>query len=170
MLEILSSELTKDQKDDFAAAFSHRGLDLIDVDRRISGKASIIRQFYDDRVFNSDGSVKSGRIMGMGDSIHLASAIHFEMAEMQTLDGLGKRKRKYNLLQLDGDVAGARLSIKMPKYLAPPEPLKGPLTPISGKQSNLFDEVSPAIPSPFEDRYRFRPAPEIPRPPYGVGK
>ena len=80
--------------------------------------------------------------MGMGDAIHLATALHFEVAEMQTLDGAGKRKRKYDLLRLDGNVAGARLAIKMPKYIAPPQPLEGPLRTGSTdrSQGELFKE------------------------------
>ena len=75
MLEILSSQMTKEQKDAFAKVFSDPQLQLIDVDRRIAGKASAIRSYYDDRQFKPDGGV-SGRIMGMGDAIHLATAIH----------------------------------------------------------------------------------------------
>lgn len=140
MLEILSSQMTKEQKDAFAKVFSDPHLQLIDVDRRIAGKASAIRSHYDDRQFKPDGGVLSGRIMGMGDAIHLATAIHHEVLEFQTLDGLSKKPRAHDLLALDGNVAGARLSIRLPKYVPPPEPLHGPISTTKGDQTKLsFD-------------------------------
>ncbi|MEI9815174.1 MAG: hypothetical protein WDO18_22110 [Acidobacteriota bacterium] len=63
MLEILSAELTADQKLRFTKAFAHPGLQPIDVDRRVSGRASVIRQFYDDRIFDLDGKLVSGRVI-----------------------------------------------------------------------------------------------------------
>ena len=40
MLEVLSAQFTESQKHDFSGMFSKPGLELIDVDRRVSGKAS----------------------------------------------------------------------------------------------------------------------------------
>jgi hypothetical protein len=140
MLEILSTYLTVGQKDAFAKAFSSPQLQMVDVDRRVSGKAAVIREYYDDRVFNPDGSKKSGHIIGMGDAIHLATALNFDVSEFQTLDGSGRRKRKFDLLALDGNVAGARLNIRLPKYIPPPKFSEGPIPPTAGQQQRLFDE------------------------------
>jgi hypothetical protein len=132
--------MTIEQKDKFARAFSDPRLQLIDVDRRISSKAATIRQDCDTRTFDADGSKKSGSIMAMGDALHLATAIHFNVDEFQTLDGAGKAKR-LDLLRLDGNVALSRLAIKQPKYLPPPGALEGPLIPIVGSQQGLFEQV-----------------------------
>lgn len=92
------------------------------------------RQFYDDRT-NSDGTLRSGgRVIGMGDAIHLATALQVEVAEMQTLDGAGKRKRKYDLLALDGNVADAHLAIKLPT----PRTEEGPYTGSGRKLAASF--------------------------------
>lgn len=137
MLEVLSSQLSKEHNDAFAKVFSDPHLQLIDVDRRIAVKAHAIRSHYDHREFKPDGS-QVGKIMGMGDAIHLATAIHFDVSEFQTLDGAGKRKRKFDLLTLDGNVAGARLPIKLPNYVPPSEPLHGEVIGVTGQQHDLF--------------------------------
>jgi hypothetical protein len=67
----------------------------------------------------------------------------FEVAEFQTLGGSGKNKRRFDHLRLDGSVAGARLSIKMPKYVPPLEPLKGPVSSVAGSQTELFEKSRP---------------------------
>jgi hypothetical protein len=119
-----------------------------DVDRRVAGRASVIRQFYDDRVYHPNGEVKSGRIIGMGDAIHLATALQYDVLDFQTLDGSGKKARKFNLLALDGSVAGARLNIKMPKYIPPPVFSEAPIVSTTGgRQLSLLDALA-------EDRSR----------------
>ncbi|HUE21599.1 MAG TPA: PIN domain-containing protein [Bryobacteraceae bacterium] len=143
MLEMLSSQMSGEHKDAFGRIFSDPNLQMVDLDRRVAGKAAAIRSHYDDRKYKPDGSVSSGGIMGMGDAIHLATAIHFEVAEFQTLDGSGKNKRRFDHLRLDGSVAGARLSIKMPKYVPPLEPLKGPVSSVAGSQTELFEKSRP---------------------------
>jgi hypothetical protein len=146
MLEVISSMMTKDHKDAFTKLFSDPYLQMIDVDRRIAGKASAIRSFYDTRAFKPDGSI-TGSVMSMGDAIHLATAVHFDVHEFQTLDGAGARKRRIDLLGLNGNVAGAKLCIQMPKYIPPPEPLTGPLQEMPQRQPGLFEdqEVSGAL-------------------------
>ena len=150
MLEILSSQMTKEHKEAFAKVFSDPHLQLIDMDRRIVGKASAIRSEYDNRVFKADGSC-TGSIMALGDAIHLATAIHYDAAEFQTLDGSGARKRRTDLLKLDGNVAGARLLIKLPKYVPPPEPLEGPVSTVGGTQPLLFDSGSSEVSTGAEE-------------------
>lgn len=141
MLEVLSSQMTMEHKDAFTKIFADPHLQLCDMDRRVAGKASAIRSEYDNRVVKPDGSV-TGSIMGAGDAIHLATAIHYNVDEFQTLDGSGARKRRTSLLGLDGNVAGTRLSIRLPKYVPPPEPREGPVQTFAGTQPdipNLFD-------------------------------
>jgi hypothetical protein len=77
MLEMLSSQMSGGHKDAFGRIFSDPNLQMVDLDRRVAGKAAAIRSHYDDRKYKPDGSVSSGGIMGMGDAIHLATAIHF---------------------------------------------------------------------------------------------
>lgn len=142
MLEILSSQLSTEQKDQFRKAFSHPRLQLIDLDRRVSIRASVIREHYDDRVFDSDGNRQSGRNIGIGDAVHLATALSVDgLLEFQTLDGSGRRKRKYDLLALGDEVAGARLRIRMPKYVQPPVLADTPDELAMKEQGNLFDQV-----------------------------
>ncbi len=67
--------------------------------------------------------------MQLGDSLQVATALHLpNIREMHTLDGAGKRKRRLDLLTLNGNVAGAKLVIVQPYYIPPPEHLKGPVT------------------------------------------
>src|ERR1035438_6011711 len=136
--EALATQVTLEQKQRFRHIFSVSYLQLIDLDRRISEKASVIRDYYDTRQFKA-GVYQSGSSMAMGDAIHLATAIHFNMDEFQTLDGAGKRPRRTDILNLDGDVAGSRLNIKRPKFVPPPEPLEGPQQKVSGLQPGLFE-------------------------------
>jgi hypothetical protein len=160
LAEILQANLTVEQKDKVAGIFRNPTLQLIDVDRRVAGKAATIRAAYDSRTFNPDGAVKSGSIMGMGDSIHLATAVHFEVHEFQTLDGAGRRKRRFDLLTLDGNVAGARLAIKTPQYVVPPQPLTGPVPePVHGAQLSLLRDDKTG--GPDEQYERAKPGTEI---------
>lgn len=76
----------------------------------------------------------------MGDAFHLATALHYTVNEFHTLDGSGRHGRRTDLLKLNGNVAGARLIIVQPKYVPPPEPLKGPMSPVTGSQPGLFEE------------------------------
>lgn len=138
-IEVLAAKLTVEQKARFRSIFAAPYFQLVDLDRRVSDKASVIREHYDSREVDKDGNVIAGSIMAMGDSIHLATAIHFNIDEFITLDGAGKRQRRLDILSLDGDVAGARLSIHIPKYVPPVEPLQGDQHPVSGNQPSLFD-------------------------------
>jgi hypothetical protein len=78
--------------------------------------------------------------MSMGDAFHLATALHYTVNEFHTLDGSGRHGRRTDLLKLNGNVAGARLLIVQPEYVPPPEPLKGPMSPVTGSQPGLFEE------------------------------
>jgi|GEM_PF-1710858 len=150
MLEVLSAQLSVDQKDLLRKVFSQPTLQLVDIDRRISAKASVIRQFYDDRTFHEDGSLKSGRIMGIGDAIHLATALSVDrLSEFQTLDGAGKQRKKFALLDLGETVAEARLNIRLPRYVPPPVLLDAPAA-APGFQSSLAFEDSIPLNDPHD--------------------
>ena len=138
MLEVLSAELSIEQKDSFEKVFANPRLQMVDMDRRVSGKASAIRQFYDDRVWGPNG-LESGRNMGVGDAIHLATALHFRVSEFQTLDGSGRKPKRFELLTLKDDVAGARLKIRLPHFVPPQVFSEGPIPPTNGSQQELFD-------------------------------
>lgn len=141
--EVLQSQMTMEQKDRYQKIFHHASLQLVDIDRRIAADAATIRGYYDKRVFDKSGRRVSGNVMvAMGDAFHLATALHYEVTEFKTLDGAGRHKRHYDLLALNGNVAGRRLSIVPPKYIPPPEPLAGPVSPVSGEQTNLFENTA----------------------------
>jgi hypothetical protein len=138
LTEVIQSQLTMEQKERYAKIFQHPNLQLYDVDRRIAGKASVIREFYDTRRFNDKQQI-SGSFMSLGDSLQLATALHLGVREFHTLDGAGKQKR-ISLLALNGNVAGATLAILKPYYVKPPEHLTGPpLEAMQGGQTSLLD-------------------------------
>ncbi len=139
--------MTKRDHKRYLKVFEHPNLQLMDVDRRVAAKAAVIREFYDTRAFDASGVpiIGSGSVMSLADSIHLATAIHFNVDEFQTVDGSGKHKRRLDLLKLNGDVAGSRLKITLPYYIEPPKPLEGPLDgPKPGPQVGLFDSMGEA--------------------------
>lgn len=144
LTEILQSQMKSEDKERYRKVFGHPQLQLMDVDRRIAEKAAIIREYYDTRAFDvqPDGTVvKTGSVMSLGDSFHLATALHYEVDEFHTIDGAGKRKRRIDLLKLNGNVAEFRLVIVQPKYIPLPEPLPGgPIITTAGEQPGLFPE------------------------------
>jgi hypothetical protein len=142
--EVLLSKMTKEQKDRYYNIFKHPSFQLIELTKPIAGKAAVIREFYDTRKYDpKTQECVSGSCMDMGDAIHLASALNFkEITVFKTLDGTSKRKRRLDILTLDGNVADARLSIKIPNYVPPPAPLKGPVKPTEGQQTVLPLELT----------------------------
>jgi hypothetical protein len=139
-VEALSANLTKDQKQKFVDAFNSPQIQLMDLDRRIADRAAAIRDHYDTRKLDTSGKVVDGGPMSMGDSVHLATAIHFKVDVFNTLDGSGKRQRRVDLLKLTGDVDGYPLAIKIPEFIPPPEPLVGPQSLVKGQQPSLFEQ------------------------------
>lgn len=145
LAEIIQSQLTKEQKERYAKIFQHPNLQLYDIDRRIAGKAGVIREATDTRVFNDKMEVISGSCMALGDALQLATALHLSVREFQTLDGAGKKKR-LSLLALNGNVAGATIAIVKPYYVKPPEPLAGPLPEdMKGGQTSLLDLLAKEV-------------------------
>jgi predicted nucleic acid-binding protein len=107
--EVLQGRLTIEQATKFDNLFKRRSVISITVDTRIAKRASEIRNYY---------SQKGVRI-STPDSIHLASAIIYEVDEFHTLDGDGQRQRPNDLLRLNGDVAGYPLHIRVPVAVQP---------------------------------------------------
>jgi hypothetical protein len=131
--------MTSDQKNRYYKIFKHPSFQLMEMTKPIAGKAATIREYYDTRKFDpKTGALISGSLMALGDAIHLATALNYdEVVVFRTLGGTSKNKKRLDLLKLDGNVAGARLSIKIPKYVPPPEPLKGPIKQSGGEQLSL---------------------------------
>jgi len=102
--EILKGKLTTDQTTRFENLFKRRNVIQINMDSRIAKKASEIRDHYNSR----------GVKISTPDSIHLATAIIYQVDEFDTLDGAGERPRRNDLLPLNGDVAGYPLHIRIP--------------------------------------------------------
>ena len=127
--EVLESQLTEEQRKKFNAVFGHRNVVLLDLDQRISDEAARIRGYY---------KKPHSRTMSVPDSIHLATALHYNAHEFHTLDGSSRRKRAFDLLALNGNVADARLYITKPTFIPPPPPLEGPLpADVEAKQQAL---------------------------------
>ncbi len=137
LTEFEQARLTPEQRIKFQQLFIHPHWLLVDVDKRVASKAAVLRQHYDTRVFDTSGQVISGSFMSLGDSIHLATALQYSVAEFNTLDGFGKRTKRIDLLKLNGNVMGVALRIAAPKYVPPPEPLSGPVPQIDGQQQKL---------------------------------
>jgi hypothetical protein len=128
LTEVLQSKMTADQKEKFKEIFHHPHLQMVDVDRRIAAKAAVVREHYDTRTYDKNGNKLGGSFMSLGDSLHVATAIHISVREMHTLDGAGKHTKRLDLLKLNGNVAGIKLVIVQPYYVPPPEHLHGPVT------------------------------------------
>lgn len=94
LTEFEQTRLTPDQRDKFQKLFTHPNWQLMDVDKRVAAKAAVIRQHYDTRVYDKNGNKVSGGFMSLGDSLHLATALHFGVSEFQTLDGAGKHTKR----------------------------------------------------------------------------
>ncbi len=142
LTEVLQSNMKADDKERYRNIFKHPNLQLMDVDRRVAEKAAFIREAHDSRAFDKTGKFVSGSIMSLGDSFHLATAAHHAVSEFHTLDGSGRRKRKFDLLALNGNVAGSPLTITAPRYIEPPKPLEGPTSSTTtGEQQELPLEI-----------------------------
>jgi predicted nucleic acid-binding protein len=103
--EVLECKLNPKARELFNKIFQRRNVQVAQGDRRVGDLAAEIRNHYEQR----------GASLSVPDSIHLASAIVYGADEFHTLDGAGKRKRKSDLLPLDGNVAGHNLRICVPE-------------------------------------------------------
>lgn len=163
LTEALQAKMSDEQKRKFREIFNHPNLQLVDVDRRIALKASTIREAYDTRTYDRAGNKIGGSFMSLGDGLHLATALQVGAKLMRTLDGTSKQHKRLDLLKLSGNVAGARLDIMKPCYVAPPTPLDGPVLSItSGGQLSLLetevDANKPILPEDVNVTERKDPA------------
>jgi predicted nucleic acid-binding protein len=99
--EVLASKLGAEKYARFSALWKRKQFQPVEVTEAIIDLANEIRGFY---------SAKGEKVPATPDSIHLATAIKSGVNVFQTFDG----GRKRGLLQLDGNVAGHNLSIKIP--------------------------------------------------------
>lgn len=103
--EVLEGTLSKEAQEKFDNLFKRKNVVWVNHDTRVGKLSHDIRNYYNERDIKIE----------VPDSVHLASAILYEADELQTLDGSGKRKRKSDLLSLNGKVAGKyKLTIKQP--------------------------------------------------------
>jgi predicted nucleic acid-binding protein len=102
--EMLKGKLTPDQVIKIESLFKRKNVVKINLDSRIATKASEIRDYYNGQ------NIK----ISLPDSIHLATAIIYNVDEFDTLDGAGNRPRRNDLLPLNGDVAGHPLLVRVP--------------------------------------------------------
>jgi hypothetical protein len=84
-------------------------VEVVSVSRRVATIAREIRNHY--RV--------NGDEIAVADSIHLATAIHYEATALHTYDGCGKRKRKMDLLNLALPIIG-KYDLRICKPEPPP--------------------------------------------------
>lgn len=105
--EILESKLTPPQCDKLHKVFKRPELQKVACDDRVATKAREIRDFYQRR----------GQKLMTPDSIHLATAILYDVGAFFTFDGSSGRVKKngVKLVPLNGDVAGHPLRIFVPK-------------------------------------------------------
>jgi hypothetical protein len=110
--EVLEGKMTAEERERFQRLFQRRNVVSVDLSGRVMDLSRAIREWNND--------------IGTQDSIHLATAILYEANEFHTTDGGGKRKRRGDLIPLNGNVAGHALRI---------------CTPVS-TQPNLFSGVA----------------------------
>jgi predicted nucleic acid-binding protein len=108
--EVLDVTVTTAQRKRLEAAFDGRSIIELSIDSRVMSLASEIRSFH--RSSKKKDVLKNIRVP---DAIHLASAIHYEATEFHTFDGARSGGSRGGLLTLNGNVAGHRLRICVPR-------------------------------------------------------
>lgn len=108
--EVLNGSMTHAQRKRLEDAFDGRNLVELQIDSRVMALAGEIRDLQ--RKSTKKDALKNVRVP---DAIHLASAIHFDAVEFHTFDGAKDSGQASKLLTLDGNVAGHRLKICVPK-------------------------------------------------------
>jgi predicted nucleic acid-binding protein len=100
-VELLPAKLGSENYKKLSLLWKRKQFQPVEVTEAIIDLANEIREFY---------SAKNEKPPATPDSIHLATAIKVGVNVFQTFDG-GRRR---GLLQMDGNVAGHNLSIKVP--------------------------------------------------------
>lgn len=106
--EVLESSLSADAVDKFTRFLKRDNVSLQNVDDRIATLASSLRNYY--RV---QKQTDNKPCLATPDSLHLATALHYEIAEFHTFDEKDRTEAR-GLLPLSGNVAGHRLTICKP--------------------------------------------------------
>jgi predicted nucleic acid-binding protein len=99
--ELLPSKFGKEEYKKLSGLWKRKQFQPMEITESIIDLANEIRDYY---------ATKGEKVPATPDSIHLATAIKAKADVFQTFDG-GKKR---GLLQLDGNVAGYNLSIKVP--------------------------------------------------------
>jgi PIN domain len=136
-IEVLNARMAPDAADRFNSMLGQFVVQTVNVDPRVAQLAHDIREFY----MLQTPAIK----IATPDCIHLATAIHFECDEMNTLDGSGKHPRASDLLRFSGNVMGGKFTIPItkPRKVPPPMPPQPPAPP-------LFRLLSGAQPEPSD--------------------
>jgi predicted nucleic acid-binding protein len=91
LIEVLASAMTAEQEAAFQALLQRSNVTAVTVTTRIAMIAREIREYYH----------RLGSNIAVPDSIHLATAVQYEVTALHTYDGCGaKRKRPTDLLKL----------------------------------------------------------------------
>jgi len=136
LIEVLSCRLTADQETLFQEILKRSNVEVMSVSRRVAEKAREIRNHYKSHEME----------IAVPDSIHLATAIHYQANALHTYDGCGKRARKTDLLNLNVPLIG-KYPLTICKPIPPPVSSDEENQFISGGESgNLFsEEIVPEI-------------------------
>lgn len=132
LIEVLACKLSPEEEARFQSLLLRSNMEVVSVTRRIANIAREIRSHYR----------ANGDEIAVADSIHIATAIHFEATALHTYDGCGKRTRKTDLLKLAVPIIG-KYDLLICKPEVPPKPeaiteevmaaLRGP---------SLFDQLN----------------------------
>lgn len=90
LVEVLACKMTEEQETTFTRLLRRTNVYPVSVTMRIAEKAREIRNYY--RL--------QGKEIAVPDSIHLATAIHYNATALHTYDGCGKRPKSTDLLKL----------------------------------------------------------------------
>ncbi len=125
--EVFLGTLTPEQKLKFQGLLRRKNVQEIAPHMRITDRASTIREKH---------RIKTP------DAIHLATAILYDVDEMQTMDGWHEDGKRDGLLALSGNVAEYKLVITEPYPRGTPStPTAAPPQPLKGDQDFLFRDM-----------------------------
>jgi predicted nucleic acid-binding protein len=109
LVEVLSCMLTPEQEQLFQELLQRSNVTAVSITPRIAITAREIRDHYQ----------KQDIKMAVADSIHLATAVHYNATALHTYDGGGQRKRRTDLLNLATPLI-EKYAIKIVKPEPPP--------------------------------------------------
>jgi predicted nucleic acid-binding protein len=125
--EVFLGTLTSEQKLKFQGILRRKNVQEVAPHMRITDRASSIRETH---------RIKTP------DAIHLATAILYDVDEMQTMDGWHEDGKRDGLLALNGNVANNKLWITEPHPRGTPATLTAPpLETLKSDQELLFKDM-----------------------------